>query len=100
MGVASGNEGAICFQMNDRQRKCFGMQQDLVAVLEVLKLRNDSLGIVQIAPAQVFKPGITLEAAFVLTDLHNPFPDFGLWGMDRDCVCCPLFGSWREFIAR
>lgn len=55
------------------------MQLHGIPSLNMLELGDDVIRIMQAAPDKVLKPGIAVEAAFILANLHEPGPD-GLGG--------------------
>ena len=64
-----------------RERRRFGVQPHDVAYAEILPFGNDPIGVVKVAPGQVLKPGVAIEAASVA-----PYPYEAIYGAFWDRV--------------
>lgn len=64
------------------------VQEDLITGLQILPLRMDPAGIVNVAAQQVLDPSVTVEAAAPLPYLRQPRPHLGHRRMNCDGVGC------------
>src|SRR5262249_43074492 len=76
-GITPQHKRPLRFDKDDRQRRSFGMQPYVIPDLDMLELRQDTVGVLKMTADKIFQPGVAVEAAFIPADLNQPGPDGG-----------------------
>jgi len=78
----------------------FGMEPYAVPNLKVLKLRDDSIRVVDVTANQVLEPFVAVHPALALPHLHEPRPGLGGRSSNGDGMGVSTLRVWYQVITR